>query len=136
MRIKKTSETRALAGTVVNTYSESQTSAYSSYYMNWKTLAEGVAGGTATALPSDFNELSIYVYKLAGSVIDPYWHLTTIILNKQLGTTDRGFELGYYGASSSNMGAIITINKSQITSVLLNVNGTQQTTTKYSVYYR
>ena len=34
MRIKKTSETRALAGNVVNTYNNSQTSAYSSQYSN------------------------------------------------------------------------------------------------------
>lgn len=36
--IRKTSETRALAGTVVNTYSESQTSAYSCNYVNPKLL--------------------------------------------------------------------------------------------------
>ena len=34
MRIKKTSETRALAGNIVNAYSESQNSAYSSKYCN------------------------------------------------------------------------------------------------------
>lgn len=34
MRIKKTSETRALAGNIVNAYNDSQTSAYSTEYIN------------------------------------------------------------------------------------------------------
>ena len=130
MRIKKTTETRALAGTVVNTYSESQTSAYSCDYMNWKTLAEGVDGGTATALPSNFNELSIYVYQ------DIYWGHTIHLTEKELISTDRDFLYGAYLLSSSYTGGILRARRSQITTAELWINGSKSNTIKYSVYYR
>lgn len=72
MRIKKTSETRALAGNIVNAYSESQNSTYSCDYLNGTILwtnpdpTSAFAGQEITLNSSDYDVYEI-VYTAARS---------------------------------------------------------------------
>ncbi len=65
MRIKKTSETRALAGNIVNAYSESQNSTYSCNYVNenfgeliWTNI--GFTSMTTKNVAGDFSNYSSF----------------------------------------------------------------------------
>ena len=67
MRIKKTSETRPIAGTVVNAYSESQTSAYSCDFINDVLLYDNSSGTTGNVTlsenASNFRYIEVFVQK-------------------------------------------------------------------------
>lgn len=77
MRIKKTSETRALAGNIVNAYSESQNSAYASDYANkafggkvlWtnESPSSSFAGQAVPFSSTDIDVVDIYYTRFQGS---------------------------------------------------------------------
>lgn len=67
MRIKKTSETRALAGNIVNAYSESQNSAYASKYCN-----EAFGGTILWTNPSPTSDFASQTVNLSSSDYDFY----------------------------------------------------------------
>lgn len=129
--IIKISQTTPTSAQIVDGYGTSTSDGYSQNYINnalqWKSLAKNVSYSTATNLPSDYNELLIYVKLSAYDEIFTFNMLkdyASSTVRKQLISGAEGYV------------AYADISNTKITDVGIIKNGTTQTNATYDAYYR
>lgn len=138
--IKKTSETRPLAGTVVNTYSESQTSAYSCDYVNnmntYSTTEQRVGTYNGKPLYRKIVEFGALPNATSKNVAHSISNLLNVVNIK--GWTKRAdgttFPLPYESGSQINESIALFSNNTNI-SIYCGVNRTEFTTTYITLEY-
>lgn len=126
MKIKKVSQAIAVVGKVLNSKSTSTQDTYSCDYINnivkWKSLGS-TTGQEVITFSNDFNEILAMV-----KVDNNDGVFIPIIINKEeLSTTNRGFNGGYYGTSSTNSRVRIMANTTSAYLGSADLNGNSST---------
>ena len=136
MKIRKTYQGVVPNGKVLNSNSSSVIDTYSCDYINnivkWKSLGS-TTGGEVITFSNDFNEILAMV-----KVDNNDGVFIPIIINKEvLSTTNRGFNGGYYGTSSTNSRVRIMANTTSAYLGAADLNGNSSTNnTTVNWFYR